>query len=122
MTRELGLSDAQRQKVEDIHERTARKAIQARADLGIAALEMRKLMRSEKPDLRAVEAQIDRIAAMRAGIAKARAAAHLEMRSVLTPEQQKKLRTLHEQGPPPGRRGPGGPMGWDDGEEGDGDI
>ena len=97
MMRELGLSDAQRDKMADIRDRQQRKGIQARADIALAELDLRKLMRAENPDGRAIDAQIDRLAALRAGLHKARVAAMLERRAVLTPEQRKKLR---EMGPP----------------------
>jgi Spy/CpxP family protein refolding chaperone len=98
MMRQLDLSADQRARIEAIHERQARKAIQSRADIQIATLDLRKLMRAEKPDQRAIDAQIDRVAALRAGLRKAQVATMLEARAVLTPEQQKKFRELHEPG------------------------
>jgi Spy/CpxP family protein refolding chaperone len=81
------------------HERQERKAIQARADIQLARLDLRKLMEADKPDSKAIEAQIDRIAGLRAGLEKSRMATMLEFRASLTPEQQKKLRELRERGP-----------------------
>jgi len=92
----LDLSEAQRDRMHTIREAQQRKGIQMRADLQLARLDMAKLMRADKPDQAALNAQIDRLARLRADAAKARLSGHLEMRSVLTAEQIKKL---HERGP-----------------------
>jgi len=88
----LDLSDAQRSRLATIRDRQQRKAIQARADLAIARLDLRALLRADNPQGGAIDAQIDRIARMRAELAKSRVAAMLEGRSVLTPEQREQLR------------------------------
>lgn len=98
----LDLTDAQRERLAAIHERQARRGIQARADLQLARLDLRKLMRAEAPNTAAINAQIDRLARMRADLQKSHVATRLEARAVLTPEQRKQLR---EAGPgAPGRR------------------
>ena len=112
----LDLSETQREKLADLHERTLKTNIQARADLRVAQLDLRKLMRAETPDARAIEAQIDKLAGLRAAIQKTRVKALLDARSVLTPEQQKQLRELRGPG---GGRGPG-PWGWMGDEPGPG--
>ncbi len=116
MLRELDLTEAQRAKVEDIHERTMKRAIQARADVQLARLDLGRLLRAERPDARAIDAQIDRIATLRAGIAKAHVGALLEVRGLLTPEQQKKLQELRRMGPG-GRGHERMGLGPDDGED-----
>jgi len=99
LARELELTAEQKEKMKAAHERQERKAIQARADIQLARLDLRKLMQADKPDSKAIEAQIDRIAGLRAGLEKSRVATMLEFRASLTPEQQKKLRELRESGP-----------------------
>ena len=89
----LDLTDAQRAKMRDIHEAHARKAIQRRADMQLARMDLHKLMRAEKVDAAAVNAQIDKLARMRADAAKAAFDTHMQARAVLTPEQLKKLRS-----------------------------
>ena len=96
---QLDLTAEQREKMRAAHEREQRKAIQARADIQLARLDLRKLMQAEKPDARAIDAQIDKIATMRASLQKSHVATMLEFRASLTSEQQKKLRELHQQGP-----------------------
>ena len=107
MAGKLGLDDAQRGKLRDIHERQMRHDIQARADLQIGRLDLRKVLHAEKPDAGAINSQIDKLARMRADLAKSHVAAMLEARSVLTPEQQKKMRELHERGAMMDEMGPG---------------
>jgi Spy/CpxP family protein refolding chaperone len=96
---QLDLTDAQKTKIAEIRDRQQRKGIQARADLQVAALDLRKLMRADKPNLASINAQIDKMATMRASQRKAQIATLFEMRDVLTDEQRTKLKEL---------RGPGG--------------
>jgi len=88
---QLDLTEAQRTKLRDLHEAHARKAIQRRADMQLAHMDLRKLMRAEKPDAGAVNAQIDKLARMHADGLKAAFEVHMQARAVLTPEQLKKL-------------------------------
>jgi Spy/CpxP family protein refolding chaperone len=99
MAEELNLTTEQREKMKAAREREQRKAIQTRADIQLARLDLRKLMQADKPDQKAIDAQIDRIAGLRTGLEKSRVATMLEFRASLTPEQQKKLKELREQGP-----------------------
>jgi Spy/CpxP family protein refolding chaperone len=108
----LDLSDAQREKLKDLHERQARRDIQGRADMQIGRLDMRKLLTADKPDAAAINAQVDRLAKMGAEMKKAHIGTFLEARALLTPEQQKKLRDAHMGGGPMMRlhEGPEGGM------------
>lgn len=103
----LQLSDDQRSKLADIHDRRQRAAIPVQADLKVASLDLRKLMRADRPDARAIDAQIDRIASLRATLQKAHVAGMMEARTVLTPAQRKLMREHHEG--MRGRHRPGGP-------------
>jgi len=92
MMRELDLTGEQRQKIADLREKQERNAIHARADIQTARLDLRRLMRAEKPDRMAVNRQIDRIAQLEAEQRKARVGLMLDVRGVLTPEQRQKMR------------------------------
>jgi len=94
----LDLTEAQRKKLAEIHDAQNRSSIQARANLEIAQLDLRKLIRADKPDQKAINAQIDRIGTMRTSLQKSRIASLLEARAVLTPEQLKQLRERRERG------------------------
>ncbi len=119
MAEQLHLTDEQRTKMRDIHERQMRRGIQGWADLQLARMDMHKLMRADQPQTAAINAQIDKMARMRADQAKARVASRLEARAVLTPEQQKQMREMRMHPGMPGMMhgmgGPGdhGPMGGD---------
>lgn len=92
----IKLSETQKQKLRMIRERQRREAIRARADLQIATLDLRDLVRSDRPDRSAIDAQVDRIAKQRAELHKGEIAAMLEAREVLTPEQRQQLRAERE--------------------------
>lgn len=91
---QLDLSASQREQIAEIRDQHQRDAVQRRAELETAALDMRSLMRAERPDRRAIDRQIDRIAELRADMMKARVATQLDMRAVLTDEQRNRLREL----------------------------
>jgi Spy/CpxP family protein refolding chaperone len=91
MLRGLDLNADQQKKVTAIHEKQARLMVQSQADVRIAAMDLRQLLRADAPDKAKIDAQIDRLAQLRAGLAKSRAATMLEVRALLTPEQLKKL-------------------------------
>jgi Spy/CpxP family protein refolding chaperone len=92
LAEELNLTSDQRARIGEIRDRAEKRRIQAMADLRIAAVDLRHLVRSERPDRRAIDAQIDRLATMRASLMKAQIGTRLEMHSILTPEQERKLR------------------------------
>jgi Spy/CpxP family protein refolding chaperone len=121
MAEHLGLSDAQREKMRDIHERTQRGNIQARADIQIAQMDLHKLLREDHVDRGAVDAQIDKISRLRTEQAHARMAAMLDAREVLTPDQRAKAKEMRMHGPMGmGMGGEGhGMRGGDKGERGE---
>ncbi len=92
LMRDLDLTKEQRDRLADLRDKQARAAIRARADLATAGLDLKRLLRAENPDRAAINRQIDRMAQLRAEMAKARVAGMLDMRAVLTPEQREKLR------------------------------
>jgi Spy/CpxP family protein refolding chaperone len=124
MASQLDLTDAQREKIRGIMETQMRRGIQERADLQIAALDLGKLMRADTPNRGEIDAQVDKMARMRASLSKERIGAMLDSRAVLTPEQRDKLKQMRSQGwggrhGGHGHGGPGGPGG--SGGPGDGD-
>lgn len=88
---DLDLSDEQREKIRELHDAQARKAVQRRADITLARLDLHKLMREERPNSASVSMAIDRIARLHADGLKARFETHMQARAVLTPEQRKRL-------------------------------
>ena len=118
LQKKLNLTDDQRTKLADIRDKQARAAIPIQGELQLAGLDLRKLVRADKPDSKAIDAQIDKMAGLRARLQKARVASMLEARAVLTPAQQKIMRESRggmgrgmRHGHGMGRGGPGGPGG-----------
>jgi len=105
----LDLTDAQRDKMRDLHEAAMRKNIQRKADLEIARMDLHKLMRADAPSGQSVNTQIDKIAKMRADAEKAHFEVFLQARALLTPEQLKQLKE------PPAPSGKGMKMHHDSG-------
>jgi len=95
----LGLTDAQRGKLKDLHEQRIRAAIPIRADLELAELDLEKLLRADRPDPDAVSRQVDRIADLRGSLMKNHVTGMVEARAILTPAQHKKLMDLRHEGP-----------------------
>ena len=121
MASQLDLTDAQREKIRGIMETQMRRGIQERADLEIASLDLGKLMRADTPNRGAIDAQVDKMARMRATLSKERIGAMLDARGVLTPEQRDKLKQMRSQdgGGRHGEHGRGGPGGPGDGDGGE---
>lgn len=88
----LGLTDAQRTKISDLHEAELRRRIRAEADLRIAELDLEDLMTSEPPDAAGIDAAVEKVGALRHAMFKARIATRLAFRSILTSEQRTKLK------------------------------
>ena len=98
---DLDLSDEQRDKIRDLHDAQARKAVQRRADIQLARLDLHKLMREERPNSASVSMAINNIARLHADGLKARFETHMQARALLTPEQRQKLldgRMNHQMG------------------------
>jgi len=92
---QLDLTESQRDRIREIRDTQARKAVQRRADTQLARMDLGKLMRADNPNTSAVNAQIDKLARMRAEGMKAGFATRMQSRAVLTPEQRKKLGESH---------------------------
>jgi len=98
----LGLTDEQVGKLHKIGVDAEKSAVQTRADMELRHIELRELMRADNPDHDAIMAKLDEVNALRGKMAKQRAETMLSARSVLTPEQVKKIKTFME------NRGAGG--------------
>jgi len=99
IAKRLDLTDAQRANLREVGGKQLRRGIQERADIQIAALDLHKLVRADQPDQKAIDAQVDKLAGMRAQLQKERIATLLEMRSVLTAEQRAKAEKMREDMP-----------------------
>ena len=103
---ELDLTEQQKDRIEAIHDKQRRSAIEIRKNLELAQLDMRKLVRADTPDRRAIETQVDRMSGLRAQLQKSQLNSMLDVRGVLTPEQLQKLEQRRGEGGGRGHRGP----------------
>lgn len=106
----LGLTDDQIQRLRQIVEDTEKSAIKTQANLQVAGIELEELLRSNNPDRNAVNGKVQEIANYRGAMLKEYVGALLDAKTVLTPDQQKKIEAFIEQRQPQ-RGGMAGPMG-----------
>jgi Spy/CpxP family protein refolding chaperone len=90
--KELGITDEQRKKLEDLAFNNAKMAIQARANLQVHRMELERLMHSDNPDRSAIEKKIQEISQAQTALMRGMINTSLEERSILTKEQRDKIR------------------------------
>lgn len=88
----LNLSDDQKNHIEKLRTDFQKQQIGQRAKVQTAAVELRQLLRAENPDKAAIEKKINEVSQLRAQLQTARVHHMLNVRKVLTPEQQKMVR------------------------------
>jgi len=92
----IGLSGAQVQKIEQVFQDSRMKLVDVHATLQKEEFKLDPLLEADNPDEGAVLAAIDRITAAHASLEKANAQMAFAIRRVLTPDQWKKLRDMHQ--------------------------
>jgi Spy/CpxP family protein refolding chaperone len=90
--KEIGLEEAQIDKIKSIHLSSEKEVIKLRADLQISRLELRELMSSDNPDKAKVNKKIDELSQLRAKIQKIEAGTRIDVISLLTPEQKQSFK------------------------------
>lgn len=93
---ELGLTDQQTARLRQIVVDTEKTTVKTRADMAVQGIELRELLRADKPDEDAVMKKVQQISELHAQIMKHHVEALLAAKSILTPEQQKKIRGFIE--------------------------
>lgn len=88
----LKLSDDQKNQIEKLRTDFQKQQISQRAKVQTAAVELRQLLRAENPDKAAIEKKINEVSQLRAQLQTARVNHMLNVRKILTPEQQKMIR------------------------------
>jgi Spy/CpxP family protein refolding chaperone len=101
----LGLDEKQREAVKEIRSRVMKEVIRKQADTQIAQIDLRALLGKDPIDMRAVEAKLKQIEVLKTDVKLSLIRAREEMRSLLTPDQRKKLEEAVEMG----HRAGGGP-------------
>ncbi|MDZ7263889.1 MAG: Spy/CpxP family protein refolding chaperone [candidate division KSB1 bacterium] len=87
----LNLTDDQKTKLEDLRLAHQKEMLPLRTELQSKMASLRLLQTEEKPDLKKIDQLIDDTQVIRSKMQKARVRHHLEIRKLLTPEQQKKF-------------------------------
>ncbi len=90
----LDLNDSQKTAIREIWESTAKDMIKKKADIKIAKLELREMLRKEPVNMRAVESQVKKIQGLKASMMLDRIKSREEIKSKLTPEQREKFKEL----------------------------
>ena len=93
---ELGLTDEQVSRLRQITVDTEKSTVKVGADLAVQGIELRELLRADKPDRDAVMKKVQEISDLRGEMMKQHVEALLAAKTVLTPEQQKKIRAFIE--------------------------
>jgi Spy/CpxP family protein refolding chaperone len=101
----LNLTDPQVDRLRQIVVESEKASVKSRADLSVRGIELRELLRADKPDREAIMKKVDELSSLRADLMKQRVDALLAAKSVLTPEQQKKVRSFLERREGFGMRG-----------------
>jgi len=118
IARELGLSEAQINQIEQTFLEQRLKLIDLRAELEKQEARLQPLIEADQPDETKVGAQIDQVLAARGRLEKTNAMMMLAIRRVLTVEQWKRLQAIQQErermhqrmmGPPFAPGAPGGP-------------
>lgn len=92
----LGLDDKQKDALQALRSKTMKDMIKKLADKQIAALELRDLLSKDPVDMKAVEAAAKKNESLRTEMFLTHVKAHEEMKSILTPDQRKKLKEMVE--------------------------
>jgi Spy/CpxP family protein refolding chaperone len=112
----LGLTDEQSSKLRQIMVEGRKSAIKTRADMQVRNIELRELLHADQPNRDAVLRKVQEISELRGQMMRERVESLLAAKSVLTPEQQQRIRAFRSErrgrrGAWRRDRGPGGPGG-----------
>ena len=94
LTQQLNLSDEQQTKVKVLWRTRAKDAIQLQADIEMASIDLHQLLEAESVEMGAVKAALQAMAAKEVELHVAHISAMLDMRQLLTPEQQQQFHTV----------------------------
>jgi Spy/CpxP family protein refolding chaperone len=98
MWKRLGLDDKQKDALKALRSKTMKDMVKRRADKQIAAIELNDLLGKDPVDMKAVEASVKKNASLKADMFLAHLKAREEMKSILTPDQRKRMKEMMESG------------------------
>jgi len=94
----LGLDDKQKDAIKGIRSKTMKEMIKAMADKQIAGIELKDLLDKDPVDMKAVEALVKKNESLKTEMFLAHIKAREEIKSILTPDQKKRLKEMMEAG------------------------
>lgn len=89
---EIWLTDTQVDRLREISTGSQRESIRTRSEVQLLQLDLKSLLQQDNPDIKKIDSLIDNISAKQAEMKKSRIHSMLEMKDVLTDEQQDKLK------------------------------
>ncbi len=90
----LNLTDPQTDRLRQIVVETEKATVKTRAEMAVRGIELRELLRLEKPDREAAMKKVQELADLHRDMMRQGVDALLAAKDVLTPEQQKKIRSF----------------------------
>lgn len=96
--KKLELTDEQKQKLRELRFDLARYMVKLRADLKVARLELEHLMNQDSPRANDAKVKVAQVNQARSKMLQRSVAHRLELKKILTPEQQEKLRSIKDRG------------------------
>jgi len=96
MLMRLGLDEKQKAEVDRMMTAHMKDTIKKKADLDIAKLELKGILSKDPMDMTAAESKMKEIEAIKTAIFLSHLNVHQEIKSVLTPEQQTKMKKMME--------------------------
>ena len=88
----LGLTDDQVARLSQIKVETEKAAIKTKADIAVQRIELRELLKADNPDRDTVMKKVQEVSDLTGQLMQEHVQALLSAKTILTPEQQKKLR------------------------------
>jgi periplasmic protein CpxP/Spy len=94
----LGLDDKQKDALKALRSKTMKDMAKRMADMQIAGIELKDLLDKDPVDMKSVEASVKKNASLKTDMFLAHIKAHEEMKTILTPDQRKRLKEMMEAG------------------------
>lgn len=97
-TAELGLTNEQVEKIKSLKYSVEKSLIKEEADIKTLALDIKEALGKDEVDIAAVNKLIDQKYTLKAQKTKEEIGAYVNLKKILTPEQLKKLKEMHQHG------------------------
>ena len=94
---QLGLTEEQTERLRALRSNAAKSSVRTRAELTIKQMELQELLQAEEPDRALIEKKVRELSDARYAAQMQRIDHRLAFRSVLTPDQREKIRSLRRQ-------------------------